>query len=97
MQAVSLTDVDLEDDKEVNSVSAGMSGAVLDHNGKRAYRNIELSEADGELGLDDAPINAVNSPISEAHGWANAPADALEFTIVVGRWLCKKTILDPEK
>ncbi len=84
-----LTDVDLEDDKEVNSVSAGIQGGSS--NG--GVRNIELSEADGELGLDDTPINAVNSPISEAHGWANEPADALEFTIVVGNGYVRRPSL----
>lgn len=76
-----LTDVDVADDKPessglVDSVKGGGSGGGV--------QNIELSEADGELGLDDTPIDIVNSPIKPAKGWAEAPADALEMTIVLG-------------
>ncbi len=75
-----LTDVDLGEQEETNGVSAGISGGA----NAGGVTNIELSEADGELGLDDTPIDVVNSPIKAASGWSNAPADALEFTVVVG-------------
>ena len=75
-----LTDVDAaEDEPETNGVSAGIAGGAS----SGGVTNIELSEADGELGLDDTPIDIVNSPIKPAAGWAEAPADALEFTVVL--------------
>ena len=75
-----LTDVDAaEDEPETNGVSAGIAGGAS----SGGVTNIELSEADGELGLDDTPIDIVNSPIKPASGWADAPADALEFTVVL--------------
>lgn len=30
----------------------------------------------------DVPPDAVKSPIKDAEGWANAPADAKEFTVL---------------
>ena len=84
-----LTDVDLDDKPETNGVSSG----VLGGSSGGGVKNIELSEADGELGMDDTPINAVNSPIKEATGWANAPAGALEFTVVVGEGYVRRPAL----
>ena len=86
-----LTDLDLDEPQETNGVSAGITGGA---NGGGGVKNIELSEADGELGLDDTPIDAVNSPISEAHGWAaELPAGALEFTTVVGNGYVRRPSL----
>ncbi len=85
-----LTDLDLDAPQETNGVSAGIANGASGG----GVRNIELSEADGELGLDDTPINAVNSPIKEANGWAiELPADALEFTIVVGNGYVRRPSL----
>lgn len=83
-----LTDLDLDEPAEGNSVSAGITGG-----GSGGVQNIELSEADGELGLDDTPIDAVNSPIKEPTNWASAPVDALEFTIVVGNGYVRRPCL----
>lgn len=84
-----LTDVDVAEEKETNGVSAGIAGGA----GSGGVRNIELSEADGELGLDDTPIDVVNSPIKAASGWADAPADALEFTVVLGNGYVRRPAL----
>ena len=75
-----LTDVDAEAEVETNGVAAG----ALSGGKSGGVQNIELSEADGELGLDDTPVDVVNSPIKPAKGWMNAPEDALEFTVVLG-------------
>ena len=84
-----LTDVDLDNKAETNGVSAGITSAASGG----GVTNIELSEADGELGLDDTPIDVVNSPIKAAAGWTEAPADALEFTMVVGSGYVRRPCL----
>ena len=55
--------------------------------------NIELSNEQGEVGLDTPPFDLVNSPIKEASGWANAPEGALEFTIITSGGLTRRPAL----
>lgn len=84
---------DLPDDiGEQNGVGAAVVGE-LDEKGEKKVTNIELSEADGELGLDASPINIVNSAIKPASGWLNAPEDALEFTAVIGEGFVRRPCL----
>lgn len=45
--------------------------------------NIILNPEDGELATEFSAFDLVNSPIRPAHGWAYAPQDAKEFTIIV--------------
>ncbi len=89
-----LTDVDAADDTAAQSGSGKVVNAMSKGNGSSGVQNVELSEADGELGLDDTPIDVVNSPIKEAHGWSIAvPADALEFTMVTGNGFVRRPCL----
>lgn len=55
--------------------------------------NVELSHAQGEVGLDTPPFDLINSPIKPASGWVNAPEDALEFTIVTSGGLTRRPAL----
>ena len=78
-----LTDVDVADDTPASTGSGQVITAIAKGGSGGGVTNIELSEADGELGLDDTPIDVVNSPIKEAKGWAiTVPEGALEFTMV---------------
>ncbi|MEE0435719.1 MAG: alkaline phosphatase family protein [Peptococcaceae bacterium] len=56
-------------------------------------RNIILSQADGEDGLDAIPIDLCNSPIKPATGWADAPADAKEFYVITSNGLVRRPCL----
>lgn len=84
-----LTDLDLDEPETTNNVSAGITGG----GSVNGVQNIELSEEDGELGLDDTPIDIVNSPIKEPTNWDNVPEGALEFTIVVGNGYVRRPCL----
>lgn len=84
---------DLPDtDEDVNGVGLAVA-AELDEKGEKSVTNIELSEQDGELGLDSAPIDVVNSAIKPAAGWANAPEGALEFTALLADGLVRRPCL----
>ena len=55
--------------------------------------SIMLTHADGEGSLSDKPWDIVMSPIKEAHGWLDAPADAKEFTILFSEGLVRRPAL----
>ena len=92
-----LTDVDTAEEdagKKEGGQSAIVAGIASGGTGGAGVQNIELSEADGELGLDDTPIDVVNSPIKAPTGWtADVPADALEFTMVVSNGFVRRPCL----
>ena len=51
-------------------------------NGKQ-FTTLVLSEEENEIStLGNITVNVCNSPIKEASGWANAPEDAKEFTLL---------------
>ncbi len=52
-----------------------------------------LSNADGQGGSPDIPVDVQQSPISDAHGWANAPEAAKEFVILFGGGLLRRPAL----
>lgn len=45
--------------------------------------NIMLSHEDGEMATERVPNTAINSPLTAASGWHNAPKDAKQFYIYV--------------
>ncbi len=55
--------------------------------------NIMLSHEDGELALDVRSFDISNSPIKNASGWVDAPADALEFVMVIHDGLERRNCL----
>ncbi len=85
---------DLPDEpQEVNGVAAGVTGE-LDEKGEKRVTNIELTEADGELGLDSSPIDIVNSEIKEPSGWGmNVPEGAREFVVLLAEGLVRRPCL----
>lgn len=80
-----LHDVDVAD-QEAQSLSEKTMGAMQLH-------NIELTTSDGEGQFEEGPVDICNSPIKAAAGWANAPAEALEFTIITYKGLVSRPAL----
>ena len=70
-----------------------LASGRLNRHKMNQLQNVELSHAQGEVGLDTPPFDLINSPIKEAQGWANAPEGALEFTIVTSGGLTRRPAL----
>ena len=83
-----LTDVDAAeefDDKFIN-------GACND--GKiRESKNIMFTHEDGELSVDTAAFDIVNSPIGLAKGWKQAPEEAKEFILLTSGGFVRRPVL----
>ena len=75
---------EVEDTFDVNSILGGDSMSM---------RNIILSQADGEDGIDAVKLDLCNSPIKDAHGWADAPGGAKEFYVVTSKGLVRRPCL----
>lgn len=73
-----------EDTFDANSVLGGDAMSM---------RNIILKQSDGEDGVEDVPIDLCNSPVKEAKGWVDAPADAKEFYVVTSNGLVRRPCL----
>lgn len=74
---------------EENAVKAALAGRS-----KEGIKNIFTSEQDCEVyTIADMPKDKVQSAIKPAKGWANAPAGAKEFLIIVARGLMRKPAL----
>ena len=58
-----------------------------------SMRNIIFKHSDGEDGIEDVAVDLCNSPIKEAAGWADAPADAKEFYCVTSDGLVRRPCL----
>ncbi len=56
-------------------------------------RKFVLSSDDGHLAAWKTPIDLAKSPIKPASGWAKAPADAKEFTILLSGGLVRRPSL----
>ena len=56
-------------------------------------RNIIFKHSDGEDGIEDVAVDLCNSPIKDAAGWADAPADAKEFYCVTSDGLIRRPCL----
>lgn len=83
---------DLEtDDEAANSPGADLSESYS----ATEMRTIILdADKEGQLTLaKNSPMNVGQSPIRPAQGWANAPADAKEFTILLSRGLINRPAL----
>lgn len=80
------------DDLDEESLSGGVAsdaGKFIGAGGK-TVQNIILTHEDGELALDNIPLDICNTPIKPATGWANAPEGAKEFTYVTSNGLVRR-------
>lgn len=55
--------------------------------------NLMMCYEDGEGAIETAAVDVCNSPLKAAEGWANAPADAIEFVVVVNKGLTRRPAL----
>ena len=55
-----------------------------------AIRAIMTSDKDGMFGCTTLPIDIAQSPIKPATGWANAPEDAKEFTVLLSKGFLRR-------
>jgi len=53
-------------------------------------KNTPLFEEETKADQTNIPFDVVLSPIKEAHNWANAPADAKEFTVIYSKGLIRR-------
>lgn len=61
--------------------------------GNQYVKNLIMSHEDGEMATERVPNNAVNSPLTPAEGWAQAPEGAQEFYIYVANGLERRPCL----
>ena len=48
-------------------------------------QRVTMDESEGIMNLSDTPMDMVSTPIRPASGWVNAPADALECTMLLAQ------------
>lgn len=66
---------------------------VMDRIMSKGMRKIILKPEDGENVLSETPFDIVFSPVKEAQGWVDAPADAKEITILYANGLIRRPSL----
>lgn len=54
---------------------------------------IILNPEDGEGSISNAPFDVVHTPIKDATGWVNAPADAKEFVLLLSKGTIHRNVL----
>ena len=77
----------METEKDPNA--GGMAERIHAHNIKR----VVLDPSENIMNLSDTPMDMVNSPIKPAEGWADAPADALECTLLLSTGFIRRPCL----
>lgn len=85
-KACVVEDLELEDDNEFqpgldNCSSTSDTSFII-------YKESQMSTQ-----ITEAPLDLVQSPIKSASGWAAAPADAKEFTILLSKGLIRRPAL----
>lgn len=83
-----LSDLDI---KEESAGSKAAGDACT--NAGASVSNIMMTLEDGEFSIENMPYNTSQAPLKEATGWANAPADAKEFTVVLCNGLLRRPCL----
>ena len=66
--------------------------ALASSHTKQSSRLI-LTKNDQTLSIANAPVDLVQSPLKNAEGWSNAPANAKEFTMLLSRGLTRRPCL----
>lgn len=83
-----LSDLDI---KEESAGSKAAGDACT--NAGASVSNIMMTLEDGEFSIENMPYNTSQAPLKEATGWANAPTDAKEFTVVLCNGLLRRPCL----
>ena len=85
-----ITDLDIEEgDKDAYDMSAGISSLQS----VKGSRKLLTSLKQHTTASTESPVDVVRSPIKEAAGWAAAPADAKEFTILFSKGQLRRPAL----
>lgn len=66
---------------------------ILAATGAMENNNIVISRERGSIATPDAPVDIAQSPVKEASGWADAPEDAKEITILLSRGKIRRPAL----
>lgn len=74
---------------EENEVEQGMAERIHAHKTTR----VTLEPSENIMNMSETPMDMVNSPIKPAEGWADAPADALECTLLLSQGLIRRPCL----
>ena len=75
---------------DVNAAPDGTESVIDRVNNHETRATIILKPEDGEGCLTMTPFDIVLSPIKEASGWIDAPADAKEFTMLLSHGLIRR-------
>ncbi len=84
-----ITDLDLDNDKDGYDMSTGIA-SLREVKGSKKYLT-DFSQH--TTASTEALVDMVQSPIKDASGWAAAPADAKEFTILLSKGLIRRPAL----
>lgn len=84
-----ITGLDLEDDEEKSSL-LGKIGKLKSEEG---HANIIMNESQGTSAATENTLDLALSPVKPAEGWAAAPADAKEFTMLFSGGLIRRPAL----
>ena len=83
-----LTDVDAADEFDDKFINGACNDGKI-----RESKNIMFTHEDGELSVDTAAFDIINSPITEAKGWAQAPEKAKEFIMLTSGGFVRRPVL----
>ena len=76
-----ITDLEVEEDRATG---------IFERVNAAETRQIILNYEDGECGVSSTPFDIWLSPLKEAHGWADAPQGAKEFTMMFSGGLVRR-------
>ncbi len=68
-------------------------GETFKNGGHLTHTILILNPEDGEHALSEAPYNIAFSPVQDAEGWADAPADAKEFVLLLNYGFIRRVCL----
>lgn len=81
------------EDLDVDMERGGLSGLDTASNMEAVNTFLIYKESQTTTQITEAPMNLVQSPIKDASGWAAAPADAKEFTVMYSGGLIRRPAL----
>ncbi|MEE0435693.1 MAG: alkaline phosphatase family protein [Peptococcaceae bacterium] len=88
-----ITDVGDVAEEDEGGKAGGING-LTSVNNKMEISSLLFDESDTEVAaLSHTNLDITNSPIKPAKGWANAPADAKEFTILTSKGYTRRPAL----
>ena len=87
-----ITDLDLSEQTDKQGVSSVLNNGPCDRN-KKGDRKLVSSLSQHNTSASEALVDMVQSPIKPAVGWAAAPADAKEFTILFSQGFIRRPAL----